>query len=70
VRFPDEGDYETLGGFVTSRAGRVPPVGAVLEWNGLTFTVRGGDERRVTRVEIARAPPRAEAVRPAARQEA
>jgi len=70
VRFPDEGDYETLGGFVTARAGRVPPVGAVLEWNGLTFTVRGGDERRVTRVEIARAPPRAEPARRTARQEA
>jgi CBS domain containing-hemolysin-like protein len=70
VRFPEEGDYETLGGFVTARAGRVPPVGAVVEWNGLTFTVRGGDERRVTRVEIARAPPRAALTRRAASQEA
>jgi CBS domain containing-hemolysin-like protein len=70
VRFPEDGDYETLGGFVTAAAGRVPPVGAALEWDGHVFTVRGGDERRVTRVEIARAPPRAEAARPAARQEA
>jgi CBS domain containing-hemolysin-like protein len=54
VRFPDEGDYETLGGFVTATAGRVPAVGALVAWDGLTFTVRGGDERRVTRVEIAR----------------
>jgi CBS domain containing-hemolysin-like protein len=54
VRFPGEGDYGTLGGFVTATAGRVPPVGAALDWEGLTFTVRGGDERRVTRVEIAR----------------
>ncbi len=54
VRFPEEGDYGTLGGFVTATAGRVPPVGASLDWEGLTFTVRGGDERRVTRVEIAR----------------
>ncbi len=54
VRFPEEGDYETLGGFVTATAGRVPPVGSLLAWDGLTFTVRGGDERRVTRVEIAR----------------
>jgi len=57
VRFPEEGDYETLGGFVTATAGRVPPVGATLAWDGLTFTVRAGDERRVTRVEIARRPP-------------
>jgi putative hemolysin len=54
IRFPAEGDYETLGGFVTATAGRVPPVGAILSWDGLTFTVRGGDERRVTRVEITR----------------
>ena len=54
VKFPDEGDYETLGGFVTATAGRVPPVGSLLAWEGLTFTVRAGDERRVARVEIAR----------------
>jgi CBS domain containing-hemolysin-like protein len=57
VRFPEEGDFETLGGFVTANAGRVPPVGAVIAWDGLTFVVRAGDERRVTRVEIARARP-------------
>jgi CBS domain containing-hemolysin-like protein len=54
IRFPEEGDYETLGGFVTATAGRVPPVGAIVAWDGLTFTVRAGDERRVTRVEITR----------------
>jgi CBS domain containing-hemolysin-like protein len=54
VRFPDEGDYETLGGFVTATAGRVPPVGSLIAWDGLTFTVRAGDERRVSKVEIAR----------------
>jgi putative hemolysin len=54
VHFPEEGDFETLGGFVTAHAGRVPPVGAVISWDGLTFVVRAGDERRVTRVEIAR----------------
>ncbi len=54
VHFPEEGDYETLGGFVTASVGRVPPVGSVFTWEGLAFTVRGGDERRVTRVEIAR----------------
>ena len=57
VRFPDEGDYGTLGGFVTATAGRVPPVGASIGWEGFTFTVRGGDERRLTRIEIARRPP-------------
>jgi len=54
IRFPDDGDFETLGGFVTANVGRVPAVGASLNWNGLTFVIRAGDERRVTRVEIAR----------------
>ena len=57
VRFPEEGDYGTLGGFVTATAGRVPPVGAEIAWDGLLFTVRGGDERRLTKVEIARRAP-------------
>ncbi len=54
VTFPDEGGYETLGGFLTATAGKVPPVGAVIAWGGWTFTVRAADERRVTRVEIAK----------------
>jgi CBS domain containing-hemolysin-like protein len=57
LRFPDDGDYETLGGFVTATAGRVPAVGAEVEWDGLRFTVRAGDERRVAKVEIARRVP-------------
>jgi putative hemolysin len=66
IKFPEEGDYETLGGFVTATAGRVPPVGAVIAWDGLAFTVRGGDERRVTRVEITRRDPAAAPATPAA----
>lgn len=54
VDFPDELDADSLGGFLTATAGRVPPVGSVLLWGGLRFTVRAADERRVTRVEIAR----------------
>ena len=57
LRFPDEGDYETLGGFVTATAGRVPTVGAHVDLDGFRFTVRGADDRRVTRVEIARRDP-------------
>jgi putative hemolysin len=64
LRFPEEADYETLGGFVTARAGRVPAVGAVVTWAGFTFTVRAGDERRVGKVEITR--PQASGVAPEA----
>jgi len=55
VTFPEEGDYETLGGFLTATAGRVPQTGAHIAWDGLNFSVRAGDDRRVLKVEIVRA---------------
>jgi CBS domain containing-hemolysin-like protein len=56
VEFPEGGDYETLGGFLTATAGRVPPPGSLVVWGGLSFTVKAADERRVLKVEIARKP--------------
>src|SRR5207248_294015 len=56
VDFPEGGDYETLGGFLTATAGRVPPAGSLVVWGGLTFTVKAADDRRVQKVEIARKP--------------
>jgi CBS domain containing-hemolysin-like protein len=49
-----EGDFDTVGGFLTSVAGRVPPAGSLVVWGGLSFTVRTADERRVLKVEIGR----------------
>lgn len=54
VEFPDAEAYASLGGFLADRAGKVPAVGTVVEWNGLTFTVREGDARHATKVEIVR----------------
>ncbi len=54
IDFPEGGDYETLGGFLTATAGRVPPTGSLVVWGGLTFTVKAADDRRVQKVEIAR----------------
>ena len=61
VEFPEGGDYETLGGFLTATAGRVPPAGSLVVWGDLTFTVKAADDRRVTKVEIARKPAEAAA---------
>jgi len=62
VEFPEGGDYETLGGFLTATAGRVPPTGSLVVWGGLTFTVKAADDRRVQKVEIARKPAAGSAV--------
>jgi CBS domain containing-hemolysin-like protein len=55
VEFPEGGDYETLGGFLTAVSGRVPLSGNVVTWGGWAFTIRAADERRVSKVEISRA---------------
>lgn len=54
VEFPDEGDYETLGGFVVANTGKVPEVGSVVEWGGLALEVILADERHVEQVRITR----------------
>jgi CBS domain containing-hemolysin-like protein len=56
AEFPDAGDYESLGGFVSHRLGRLPERGAHFEWHDLVFTVREADARRVRRVEIQKKP--------------
>jgi putative hemolysin len=49
---PDDGEFESLGGLIVSRAGRVPKVGATVEVGGLKLIVREADETRVVKVEI------------------
>ncbi|HXN32505.1 MAG TPA: hemolysin family protein [Polyangiaceae bacterium] len=49
---PSDGEFESLGGLIVSRAGRVPPVGATVQVDGLKLIVREADETRVVKVEI------------------
>src|SRR5690606_13877060 len=53
LEFPEDGDYETVGGFVTSMVGHVPKPGETLRHGDFVFTVRAADQRRGARVEIA-----------------
>jgi putative hemolysin len=63
AELPVDGDYHSLGGFIVSKLGRVPDVGASLEAHQLTFVVREADERRVEKVEIVLSAPPPESVR-------
>jgi CBS domain containing-hemolysin-like protein len=56
ISFPADGGYETLGGFLIARTGRMPQRGDRVVFAGQTFVVRDADEKRVARVEIERAP--------------
>lgn len=56
-KLPEDGDFESLGGLIVHRAGRVPDVGATVSLDGFDFIVREADEKRVVKVEIVRAEP-------------
>jgi putative hemolysin len=53
--------FETVGGFLMSRLGRVPAVGESFEIDGLRIVVVDAERRRIRKVRIARAEPVAEA---------
>lgn len=49
---PTDGEFESLGGLIVHKAGRVPAVGATLHLDGLKLIVREADRTRVVKVEI------------------
>ncbi len=54
VELPEDGDYNSLGGFIVERLGEVPDIGDTISDSGLDFVVRDADERRVSKVEVIR----------------
>ncbi len=48
----EDGDYETLGGFIMFRLERIPDVGDATDWEGHRFEVVDMDGRRVDRVLV------------------
>jgi putative hemolysin len=54
-KLPEDGEFESLGGLIVHRAGRVPEVGATVNLDGYKLIVREADETRVVKVEIIRA---------------
>ena len=49
---PEDEDYDTLGGFVITRFGRIPTPGESLEWGQWRLCVDAADKRRVRRVRV------------------
>jgi CBS domain containing-hemolysin-like protein len=55
TNLPDNGDYDTIGGFVFSELGRIPNNGETLIWNeSVRVTVIEASHRRIERVRIER----------------
>lgn len=51
----ERGTYQTIGGFVMARLGRVPKASDHFEWGGMRFEVMDMDGRRIDKVLVARA---------------
>jgi CBS domain containing-hemolysin-like protein len=51
---PESDDYETLGGLINMRAGRIPVAGDVVVIDGYSCTIMAASPRRVERVRVTR----------------
>jgi magnesium and cobalt transporter len=52
----EEEDYDTVGGLVLQRLGRLPRLGEKLEYEGFEFRVTKADRRRIDMLQITRVP--------------
>jgi CBS domain containing-hemolysin-like protein len=48
---PDEEAYDTVGGLIIHRVGRIPLVGTEVEFRDVTLRVEAADSRRVSKVK-------------------
>lgn len=62
LAFRDDGEYDTLAGFLISEFGYIPSVGESFDYQGVRFTVEEADERRIISVLASRDPRRSAAV--------
>jgi putative hemolysin len=53
---PEDDGYETIGGFVSTTVGRIPPAGTAFDHGDLRFTVLKAEPQRVNRVRAERKP--------------
>src|SRR5690606_2289902 len=54
IELPDNGEYNSVGGFVVDELGCVPEPGTAFVHDGFRFTVKTADDRRVSKIEISR----------------
>jgi len=52
----EDGEFETVGGFVLARVGRVPAVGEAFDLDGLRVDILEAERRRIHKVRIRRPP--------------
>ena len=56
LNLPEDAGYDTLGGFITTTAGKIPTMGATFEHGGVKYTVIDAEPQKVNRVRIEMTP--------------
>ena len=56
VEFPDDEDYDTLGGLILSLNGSIPSKNEIITYKNLSILVKEIKKRRILRLEITKAP--------------
>ena len=52
----EDGGFETVGGYVLTRVGRVPTAGEKFSFDGLDVEILEAERRRIHKVRVKRAP--------------
>jgi CBS domain containing-hemolysin-like protein len=52
IRIPEEGDYDTLGGYIFHRAGEIPPKGFLIKQDNFELEVLRVSDRSIEKVKI------------------
>jgi putative hemolysin len=55
LNLPEDAGYATLGGFISTTLGSIPPAGTVFEQNNAKFTVTDAEPQKIKRVKIEQA---------------
>jgi len=53
---PEDGDYDTIAGFVVSQLGHIPAPGETIAWEHYRITVLESDKRKILKVQVDRDP--------------
>ena len=52
IEFPDDRDYDTLGGFILDILTDIPQTGEQVEFNDMVFTVQTVENNRIGKIKI------------------
>jgi putative hemolysin len=56
LSIPEEEGFDTLGGFISTTLGRIPPAGTLFEHRGVKYTILSAEPQKVNRVKVELAP--------------